>query len=112
VSSEHQHTETYSLSVPIPRDPSAYRITDHFRFRMNRRKNPSIDTDTVRRCIEEGRVKSTQSPDRFIFELELGYRWWVIVEIRDEAFLEESEKHRAVTVFAKGTDHDEPGWSV
>jgi len=37
----------------------------------------------------------------------------VIVELRDVAFFQEAEKHRALTVFAKGADHDlDEGWSL
>ncbi|NHX37191.1 MULTISPECIES: hypothetical protein [Halolamina] len=101
-----------STSVSPPREPSAYRITDHFRYRMNHRQNPSVDGDIIRRCFEDGRIKNTAQADRFIFELDADHRWWLIVELRDEAFFQESEKHRALTVFAKGSDHDAEGWSV
>ncbi|WP_049980237.1 hypothetical protein [Halolamina rubra] len=117
MSSEHQTAEdaTYSLSTSItpPREPSAYRITDHFRYRMNHRQNPSVDGDIIRRCFEHGRIKNTSQADRFIFELDAEHRWWVIVELRDVAFFQEAEKHRALTVFAKGADHDlDEGWSL
>lgn len=97
----------YSLlaSVMPPREPSEYRITDHFRYRMNHRQNPSVDGDIIRRCFKDGRIKNTAQADRFIFELDGDHRWWLIVELRDEAFFQESEKHRALTVFAKGADH-------
>jgi len=66
MSSEHQATEdaTYSLSTSItpPREPSAYRITDHFRYRMNHRQNPSVDGDIIRRCFKHGRIKNTPRP--------------------------------------------------
>lgn len=88
-----------------PREPSEYRITDHFRYRMNHRQNPSVDGDIIRRCFKDGRIKNTAQADRFIFELDGDHRWWLIVELRDEAFFQESEKHRALTVFAKGADH-------
>jgi len=116
MSSEHHTPEdaTYSLSTSVtpPREPSAYRITDHFRYRMNHRQNPSVDGDIIRRCFEEGRIKNTAQANRFIFELNADHRWWVVVEVRDAAFFQESEKHRALTVFAKGSDHDAEGWSV
>lgn len=112
MSSESQPSEhRFTLSVPIPREPSAYRMTEHFRFRKSRRENPSVDGEVIRRCIEDGRIKRTQSADRFIFEWEAGWTWWVIVELREEAFLQEAEKHRALTVFARDAEHDEPEWS-
>ncbi len=95
-----------SASVSPPRDPSAYRITDHFRDRLNFRQNPTVDGKIVRRCFEEGQIKHTQVADRFFFELELDYRYRVVVALRDEAFLEEAEKHRAVTVYAVDGNHD------
>lgn len=103
----------YKLSARVtpPREPEAYRITDHFRYRLNHRRNPSIDGEIVRRCIEEGVVKHTQQAERFFFELELDYRFRVVVALRDEAFLQEEEKHRALTVYAVDGDHDvEGGW--
>lgn len=108
-----QHTPRYRLSqsLPVPREPSAYRITEHFRFRVSRRTNPSVDGEIIRRCIEEGELKTTQQADRFIFEFEAGYTWRLIVALRDEAFLQDEEKHRAVTVYAVDGEHDEPEWS-
>jgi len=110
VSSESPTPETpiYKLSASVspPRDPSAYRITDHFRYRLSHRQNPSINGEIVRRCFEDGRIKHTQAADRFFFELELDYRFRVVVALRDEAFLEETEKHRAVTVYAVDGNHD------
>jgi len=100
-----------STSVTPPREPSKYRITDHFRYRMNHRQNPTITDEIVRRCFEEGRIKHTQVADRFFFELELDYRYRVVVAVRDEAFLIDEEKHRAVTVYAIDGNHDvEPEW--
>jgi len=115
MSSEHRAPEepNYRLSARVtpPRDPAAYRITDHFRYRMNHRQNPSIDGDTVRRCFEAGQIKHTEAANRFIFELDLGYRYRVVVALRDEAFLREEEKHRALTVYAVDEDHEvEAGW--
>jgi len=110
VSSESTSPEEaiYNLSASVspPREPSDYRITDHFRYRLNHRRNPSIDGEIVRRCFEEGRIKHTQDAERFFFELELDHRFRVVVELRDEAFLEEKEKHRALTVYAVGETHD------
>ncbi len=97
---------TFSLSMPIPRDPSAYRITDHFRYRLNHRRNPSIDGEIVRHCFEEGCIKHTQVSNYFFFELELDYRYRVVVALRDEAFLHEEEKHRALSVYAVDGNHD------
>jgi len=109
VSSESRSLEEaiYKLSTSVtpPREPSDYRITDHFRYRLNHRRNPSIDGEIVRRCFQEGRIKHTQRADRFFFELELDHHFRVVVELRDEAFLEESEKHRALTVYAVGETH-------
>jgi len=103
----------YKLDVTPPRDPAAYRITDHFRYRMNHRRNPSIDGDLVRRCIEEGRIKHTQEANRFFFELELDYRFRVLVALRDSAFFDPEQKHRALTVYAVGADHGvEEGWEL
>ncbi len=99
-----------STSITPPREPSAYRITDHFRYRMNHRQNPSVDGDIIRRCFEHGRIKNTSQADRFIFELDGKHRWWIVVELRDQAFLCEGEKHRALTVFAKGSDHEPDGF--
>jgi len=115
VSSESQTPEApiYKLSASVspPRDPSAYRVTDHFRYRLSHRQNPSINGKIVRRCFEEGRIKHTQAADRFFFELELDYRYRIVVAVRDEAFLEPKEKHRALTVYAVDSDHDvEEGW--
>jgi hypothetical protein len=101
----------YTLSLTPPRQPEAYRITDHFRQRLKRRKNPTITGDIVRRCIEDGQLKRTQVSHHFFFELQLDYRFRVVVALRDEAFLEQEEKHRALSVYAVDSDHAvEEGW--
>ncbi|MFC7044335.1 hypothetical protein ACFQH6_20545 [Halobacteriaceae archaeon GCM10025711] len=111
-----QAEPTYKLSLSIPREPSAYVATDHFRFRYSRRDNPTITDDVVETCIREGRIKNTQSPDRFIFEATIeGYRWWVIVELVEDAFLDDAEKHRVITAYVPdhpGHDTSEEAWSI
>lgn len=93
--------ETYSVDFSIPREPSAYRRTEHFRYRFHRRTDPEITGEVVRECIENGRVKPTAASDRRIFEAEVdGITWWVIVKFLNEAFVKDSEKHLALTAYA------------
>lgn len=103
----------YKLSAQVtpPQDPSEYRVTDHFRYRKKHRRNPTITSEIVRACFEEGQIKHTQVSNEFFFEIELDYRYRVVVALRDEAFLEDEQKHRALTVYAVDGDHDvDEGW--
>lgn len=115
-------SETYHAAYSIPRDPSAYRRTDHFTFRFNRRSNPEPTGRVVRECITEGDVYATHDPERRFFEATVpstvdgqlrDVRWRVFVHLREAAFVLDSEKHVALTVYAPEYHaKDEDDWSV
>ncbi len=117
MSSEHQATEdaTYSLSTSITPTAGALGLPDHRSLPLP--DEPPAEPQRRRRhhpALLQARPDQEHSQaDRFIFELDAEHQWWVIVELRDVAFFQEAEKHRALTVFAKGADHDlDEGWSL
>jgi len=64
----------------LPRDPEAYRITDHFRYRFTHRRPPEPTGAIVRSCIERGTPKPTQQRDRYLFDDDsLGRTWRLVV---------------------------------
>lgn len=71
---------------PLPREPSAYRASEHFQWRFKTRDDPPVTTEVIQRCIRDGTAKTTQSADRYIFEATVpcglrDVRWWVLVAL-------------------------------
>ena len=97
------------LRVPVrpPRDPAAYRPTDHFIQRL-RERVPEYDRDLPRRVIQDGRacrVRGDSVDDDLKYGTPVGFTdtvegkpWTVIVALRPVAFVDDV-KHRALTVF-------------
>lgn len=97
------------LRVPVrpPREPAAYRPTDHFIQRL-RERVPEYDSNLPRRIIEDGRACRVRgdsvdggadygTPVGFTTAIR-GEPWTVIVALRPAAFVDDG-KHRALTVF-------------
>jgi len=92
----------------IPREPSAYRPTDHFAVRKAKRQEPPVKSDVIEKVISDGTLKTTHYKDRFFFERRIGdWTWRVLVRMHDRAFVDDSKKHHAITVYAKESDQHE-----
>lgn len=97
------------VEIPIrpPRDPDAYRPTDHFLQRL-RDRVPEYDRDLPGRVIAEGRTRRVNGDDVGdgpTYGTPVGFTatvrgepWTVVVALRPRAFLD-GGKHRALTVF-------------
>jgi hypothetical protein len=99
------------LEVPVrpPREPAAYRPTDHFIQRL-RERVPEYDSDLPRRLIEDGTatcVRGDSVEDGLQYGTPVGFTdtvegkpWTVVVALRPAAFVDGDDvKHRALTVF-------------
>jgi hypothetical protein len=99
------------LEVPVrpPREPAAYRPTDHFIQRL-RERVPEYDSDLPRRLIQDGtaaRVRGDSVDDGLQYGTPVGFTdtvggkpWTVVVALRPAAFVDGDDvKHRALTVF-------------
>lgn len=109
------NTKHVNVPHPVPREPSAYRITDHFRNRARERVPAQLRDDVIRECIKFGHVSGCADPHvtedgveyHFQFKRQLGAEDWVlIVGIREVAFRDPDEKHVAVTVYPEETEAD------
>jgi len=92
---ETLHTEHGELL----REPSAYRATDHFRYRYNHREDPPVTDEVIETCIREGDIVAGDrvvGPNCFGFETEVnGVQWRVVVQA-----VAEGPPHLAVTAFS------------
>lgn len=85
----------------IPRDPGEYRVTEHFRYRFNRREDPEPKGHHIRECIENGDAKKTHKKDNYILEAQIyDVTWWVVV-----SWDFTSEEWRAVSIYSPD-EHD------
>ena len=108
-------TETVTVPVAPPRDPSAFRATDHFRNRLRERVD-DVDRDHLpRTLIEDGRVSRVVDHDADdVPVVERAYKgtpiaftmtgpdkrpWTLVAALRPSAFVDPDEKHRAITIF-------------
>ena len=105
-------TETVTVPVAPPRDPSAYRATRHFSNRLRERVD-DIDRDELpRTLIEDGRVsRVVDHDDADVPDGERGTTiaftttgprerpWTLVAALRPVAFIDEEERHRALTIW-------------
>lgn len=104
-------TETVTVPVAPPRDPSAYRATDHFRNRLRERVDDADRDHLPRTLIEEGRVARVAGDDADVPADERGATvaftttgprarpWTLVAALRPVAFTHDDERHRALTIF-------------
>jgi hypothetical protein len=98
----------YRLSFTLPRDVSEYEPTSHFLERLKYRTDPEPSKDIARQVIEEGRILCPHGKDQVIFEAAIEedgvfpdeYDWRVVVAVNRDAFVEENERHRLLTIYA------------
>lgn len=92
----------------IPRNPAAYRPTDHFGVRKAKREEPPVQSGVIKKLITDGVIKRTQEKSRFLFERKIdGWTWRLFVQLMDEAFMIDSKKHLVVTIYAAESDQHE-----
>lgn len=104
------NTKHVSVAMPVPREPSEYRATTHFGQRLRDRVPEQKRDRAVRETITDGRLVGTGNPigddnDRVrqYFKF-IGDGWIVVVGVCDDAFLEESKKHLALTIYPADDD--------
>lgn len=110
------------VEVPVrpPRDPSMYRPTDHFLHRL-RERVPKHDRDILpERLLREGNVERRpgdpradpdEKHDGAVVAFTTTVRkepWTIVVALRPTAFLNESSKHRALSIY-QGTPRSAGG---
>ena len=104
-------TETVTVPVAPPRDPSAYRATRHLSNRLRERVD-DVDRDELpRTLIEDGRVARVAGDDADVPADERGATvaftttgprarpWTLVAALRPVAFADADERHRALTIF-------------
>lgn len=85
----------------VPRDPSAYRQTQHFRQQIRYRQLPSPSVTLVCRAIETGTLKRADRDHQVTFEVATGgYTWRVIADLR------RGPPHPLITVYAVNAHGD------
>jgi hypothetical protein len=109
------------VEIPVrpPRDPAAYRPTDHF-LQRHRERVPEFDKSLPRRVIETGqasRVRGAAVADASDYGTPIAFTtavrgepWTVVVALRPVAFVDSDTKHRALTLYqGTPTRTDESG---
>ena len=102
---------TVTIPVAPPRDPEAYRATDHFRNRLRERVDDHRRDTLPAELIREGRVRRAPAtagdvPEReqgatvaFSTAAATGRPWTFIAALRPIAFAEPDQRHRAITIY-------------
>lgn len=94
----------HRFRLPVPRDPSCYAPTDHFKQRRKYRADPSVKDWIVEECIQEGFIHGTNAENRYRFEKRLWsegtHLWHVIVAIDPAAYYRDERTHSVLTAYA------------
>jgi hypothetical protein len=108
---DERRDETVTIPVAPPREPSAYRATDHFRNRLRERVDEHRRGTLPADLIRDGRVRRVPAsagdvPDHergacvaFSTATATGRPWTLIAALRPAAFVSDDERHRAVTIY-------------
>lgn len=108
---EEQHNDDYHVNISLrpPRELSQYAYTEHFNSMKVRRDAPKVTDDIIEATIKRGLIKSTHKNNRVIFERydKENWCWWVLAQIKPEAFRSADRSHLLVTVYAKNSDAHE-----
>lgn len=121
MSTDVPNTKYAPVPMPVPRDPSAYRPGLHFAQRLKERVPDAIQDRVIRECIEEGHLSGGSPPSEVSHDEEMvqsfkftkkieGVRWTVVVAILRAPYLDDSAKHKVLTVYspdAAGGDCDD-----
>jgi len=105
-----KHTYPDGETYAIPREPSAYRPTDHFMQMKRVREDPPVTGEVINNCFTEGDLADTNVSDRYKFvwkeqKPRSNDHWYLIVAVDRAAFERESRKHHALTIYVEGA-HD------
>jgi hypothetical protein len=111
----HEGTETQTVTIPVepPRDPSEYRSTTHFTQRLKQRVAAEYSEFSLPgELIREGRVTLLEEYDSEAITAEdygsvialttTGPKqrpWTLIAALRPPAFGSDDELHRAITIY-------------
>jgi len=100
--------DKYRPTVTPPRHGEAYNMSEHFHSMMTRREEPEATSEVINQALKYGQIKSTHISGRFIFEQVVdGWKWWIIVQMVDEAFVDPDKNHLAVTLYSPESDSHE-----
>lgn len=81
---------------PFPREPSAYRPTDHF---LQRKRDRDPPAGAIADCIREGTPNASHKPLCRCFDATVhGEQWRVVVRFDPQVVHGPATKHRAVTI--------------
>lgn len=118
------NTKRVQLVADVPREPDAYRRTDHVRQRQKYRSDPELKTWIIEEVIETGTCAGaahvevgTPTADaeddyfaRFTFTTEVWsegtHEWTVVVGLRRAAFLTNDETHDVITAYCRCHDDE------
>lgn len=93
---------------PVPRDPKAYRSSQHYINRLKQRVPEELQNDIAARCVRHGKLKavskaghaSSNAHQDFAFFHEIrGTTWKLVVGIVPQAFESEHVKHFARSIY-------------
>jgi hypothetical protein len=105
--------QTVTIPVAPPRDPAEYRATRHFSNRLRERVDERDRDQLPRTLIDRGRITRVAG-DRDVPDVPddehgatvafttTGPRerpWTLVAALRPVAFIDDSERHRALTIF-------------
>lgn len=104
--------DTVAVPVAPPRDPAAYRVTDHYRNRLRDRVRDRDRSTLPGELIREGDVVRARDPDArrvpanlhgtpvaFTTDGPRGQPWTLVAALRPRAFVDDDALHRALTIF-------------
>jgi len=100
---------------PVPRDPEAYRSTNHYINRLKQRVPEDLQSDIAARCVKRGVLKAkTRAGEAdgnawqdFAFYRKIDDQpWCLIVAIVPQAYESEMVKHAAKTIYPLDQESD------
>jgi|APHM01.1.fsa_nt_gi hypothetical protein len=113
---EGRTTDRKTVTVPVapPRETAEYRTTTHFIDRLRERVDERDRDHLLRILIEDGQISRTRAGDDLADDVpadEVGATvaftttgpgdrpWTLIAALRPAAFVDEDERHRALTIW-------------
>lgn len=92
----------------VPRDPKAYRSTQHFINRLKQRVPEKLQSDIAARCVRHGELKAVSAAGKassnahqdfaFFHEID-GTTWKLVVGIVPRAYESDHVKHFARSIY-------------
>lgn len=94
------------MSIHVPRDPSDYRVTNHFKNRLRQRVDAAFRETLPSTLIKSGSVRELKQGDGYrtiVFTTTSGGRkakpWSLVAALNPKAFTNDDVDHRAITIF-------------